>query len=1121
MKKKLNALWVTAALLAVSGNSFAVDEITSGDSYYIQNKESGLFLCGANAWGTRASVAAEGDVFILNGSDGAYSIYDATLTTSNKCLGDNLFVDNNNGTVKFTFAAVDGESGVFSIAYDSKYLAKTSTAATVTGYEIELVSSVTEAAKWYILTKDEAIKKLASATEASPISATFLLSNPNFSSNHSVAAWTMEASNKNLGGGNADNFCAESFHSTFTLTQTLTGMPNGVYTLSAQGFYRQDGSDNDNLPVFYLNDATVTFPLKTGTENSMSDASTSFNGGTKYLSTTDKVIVTDGTITVGAKNGANTNLWCIWDNFQLTYYGAVTDFSAYVKLLKEQVDAGTAIKDKKMNATVKTKLENAITDYQSKTESSAYSTEAEWSIAIAAMKTAVSDANASVAVYESVLAYFTTAATLDDAGVKNFNANTTVAEIKSAYDAATLESITTEQETAITEALRTAAKAQTTAGADMTLAIVNPTVDGATGWTISKPNGGNGPLKDNISFEYWKDIAANGSFDYYQEITNLPAGKYTVSAEMYNSTNGEGTTFSATSGVYASSGSSDVYKLVDVDGTSLIKYTTDNILVTNGTLRIGVKNQTTMTARWFVADNFTLTFVEAVELDDYYTQITGLLTTAEAITGDMSEAASKALTDAMTAGKAATGTTKETDISKLNTIIDNLNTSIAAANVSVAEFKRGAAVNELITATSGSVDVSSAVVNSDQFTGWSQSGTGKFEKNTWSSEGKTDGSNMLTPFAQNWIGSGNILADNVMTFNTIGGLKAGQYKVSLLTRVMNEKAAVAYSGATFHVNGATVSLTEDATALTGKNGVYKTVETVVTVADKGSLAISVEVKNANFNWVAFKNLKIVYLNDNVTLTDGVDAPLAADLTTNYVGAKDIKVSFTRNFTEAVSSTVCLPFEATPDASAGKFYAFTGVTENEGVYTVNMTQAAATLAANTPYLFVPATTGDVTFTGTVAEAASAYTPKDVTVDEWTFAGTYSKVTYDEDSKWSDYAAIYGYVAKDLGDSGLKPGEFVKMKKPGSSYTPAFRAVMKYKAASSEGGAEANVRGSISLPSSLQVVLVDADGTITEIGAVDVDTDTSDCSWYTIDGRKLQGQPSVKGIYINSGKKILIK
>jgi hypothetical protein len=30
-----------------------------------------------------------------------------------------------------------------------------------------------------------------------------------------------------------------------------------------------------------------------------------------------------------------------------------------------------------------------------------------------------------------------------------------------------------------------------------------------------------------------------------------------------------------------------------------------------------------------------------------------------------------------------------------------------------------------------------------------------------------------------------------------------------------------------------------------------------------------------------------------------------------------------------------------------------------------------------------------------------------------------------------------------------------------------------------------------------------------------------AWYTIDGRKLSGKPSVKGVYVNNGRKVIIK
>ena len=111
-----------------------------------------------------------------------------------------------------------------------------------------------------------------------------------------------------------------------------------MYALTAQGFYRQDGSNEEDLPVFYINDETKVFPVKTGSENSMSDASVAFTNGLYTISPLF-VKVEDGTIVVGAKNEANTELWCIWDNFQLKYYGDVevgdVMFSSLVNTVNE------------------------------------------------------------------------------------------------------------------------------------------------------------------------------------------------------------------------------------------------------------------------------------------------------------------------------------------------------------------------------------------------------------------------------------------------------------------------------------------------------------------------------------------------------------------------------------------------------------------------------------------------------------------------------------------------------------------------------------------------------------------------------------------------------------------
>ncbi len=182
-------------------------------------------------------------------------------------------------------------------------------------------------------------------------------------------------------------------------------------------------------------------------------------------------------------------------------------------------------------------------------------------------------------------------------------------------------------------ALPALAKTQLTAGSDFTRAIANFDCGAKDGWTFEKPKGGNGPDHGG-DFEYWAGNASNraeASFDYWQEITGLPNGTYTVSAEMYNSLNNEGgdyTEFKPTVGVYATVGEKTVSKLVDVNSETRVPYVTDVIEVTDGKIRIGVKSfEAPMAARWFTVDNFKLTLVKpavaptAPEKDKWFNEI--------------------------------------------------------------------------------------------------------------------------------------------------------------------------------------------------------------------------------------------------------------------------------------------------------------------------------------------------------------------------------------------------------------------------------------------------------------------------------------------------------------------
>lgn len=257
-----------------------------------------------------------------------------------------------------------------------------------------------------------------------------------------------------------------------------------------------------------------------------------------------------------------------------------------------------------------------------------------------------------------------------------------------------------------------------------------------------------------------------------------------------------------------------------------------------------------------------------------------------------------------------------------------------------------------------------------------------------------------------------------------------------------------------------------------------------------------------------------YPTPSVTLVDG-EAPSALS---SYTG-KTVDVTYKRPFTAGKASTVCLPFEYVKK-SGEKFYAFTSVSKDGDDYVAEMTEdEAATLTANTPYLFMPSTTGDVDFSGTYVIPA-AIEAGETTSGDWTFTGTY------ETKKWEEEAptGIYGFSAQDTED-GISQGQFVKVGK--YVFIKPMRAYLMYK-----GGAEnyatvrmkAPARGANEemLPETISVRLIDADGEVSAIGTLNTVTGkVSLDGWYTLSGKRLMGQPTQKGIYVNNGKKVIIK
>ena len=352
-----------AGMLAMGMNVQA--EIPEGKVYF-KNVSTQKYLAGGHSWGTRAIVNEVGLDFTVTAANGAYTLDSRVANNStDHFLGSNLYVDagayNWTITEASDYVTISGTDGFLTVDSND---------------EVQYVATADDAAKWLMIPAEtEEAERLATlmaalsaATATSPADATGLIKCPQFNRNdqRNDEAWTMEASNKNLKGGGDNGYgCAESYRSTFTLSQVLSGAPKGVYEMNAQGFYRQDGDDNDNLPVFYANDKTVVFPVRTGTENNMNAAGASFAAG-KYNADPIFVEVTaDGDLTIGAKLEVNTMLWCIWDNFQLKYYGAEATIdqaqnAAILAELQSLRDKAEELVGKVTDESVKKELEDAL-----------------------------------------------------------------------------------------------------------------------------------------------------------------------------------------------------------------------------------------------------------------------------------------------------------------------------------------------------------------------------------------------------------------------------------------------------------------------------------------------------------------------------------------------------------------------------------------------------------------------------------------------------------------------------------------------------------------------------------------------------------------------------------------
>ena len=231
----------------------------------------------------------------------------------------------------------------------------------------------------------------------------------------------------------------------------------------------------------------------------------------------------------------------------------------------------------------------------------------------------------------------------------------------------------------------------------------------------------------------------------------------------------------------------------------------------------------------------------------------------------------------------------------------------------------------------------------------------------------------------------------------------------------------------------------------------------------------------------------------------------------------------RDYVTDRAATIYLPFSIeVSKMKGGTFHIFTDVDETTTPWTVNYSDALAStdmLVANTPYIFLPDGTngGKITVNnGTDKVTVCTANPHTTMQGQWEFIGTILPIVWDADHE--DLGKVYGFAAEDktVGGTNYEIGQFVRVG-AGASIAP-MRAYLKYTSTTNAPAHHASgANATTELPKTMRVVI---GSNVTSIDTLNMEVGDND-AWYTINGQKLNGKPTVKGIYIHNGVKVGIK
>lgn len=888
MKKTLLKMMLVAVTLLLSVNANA--QSFAEGKYYLKNVSTGLWWGAGNAWGTHASLTVHPEYVILHPqSDGTY----------------HMETQYSNGGTNYYFAGewMDGQpvnltignaGSYYTIANGEIYYGSGGVTKPNGSQDLGIgVSNSSQECLWQIFSEEQMMATLDNASETNPVDATFLIMDPDFNrNNRNASAWTggnFSVPSNDAGYNNAEKWGGNS--QTFDISQKVT-VPNGRYKLSWYGFYRYNNTTSNtndvaiaahadgteviysyvyingtDYPLTSIADETASAALNGSIPFSQAEAGAAFDQGL-YAQSDDAVIVTNGELTIGIKKINHIGCdWTVWDNFELTYYGPITDLTPLVEAYEAALGTASDLTEQAMQAAAKEKLTQAISNYGSVNTNS----QSELEEAIAALNEAISEARTSIALYNQILeAYYLMA---------NADPYLSLDPIESAYDAGTLNSV--EDVYKMYQALEIASLG-TDEGTEYTGVIINPGFEwgNTKGWTVGSSNDTGARSTSNTTYAMensegeWLFNTWQAGLPITQTIAGLPNGKYELTAVAARDA---GSVFLL---------ANDMHEAIAVEAKEVGVEGSIMVMVTDGNLTIGAvggqgNNYVAAGGDWYKVDNFRLFY-----LGNYISDEEADALLASIPEGKMNNEVENALAIAKANFEASK---TPANYEALQIAIGNANGSIAAyANaaqylpINKAELEgtnlyTAAAYKENITDVeegyeNGTLTDEKAASLTDIRTNWRVSNYiddilmsawdadvmdwSTYHVNTWSVEGDEDGSNFQVPFIEYWVGDGDSLGEKVLTA-TLENIATGSCDVTAWVRVRVKNGSEDFPyGITMQVNdGEEVDVTAGE-QVNGSQMYLGEFTASGNIESDGKLVFKFKVAaDNNISWLAFKNVK--------------------------------------------------------------------------------------------------------------------------------------------------------------------------------------------------------------------------------------------------------------------------